>query len=642
MRKSFIFLPLFVPMAALAQTQIFPIPSASSGTAQQIQQAQSSASAAQAAALAAQAAAQNATNASSINSGTLGVARLPAQTVSFAAPVEQCSITHGGTYSGLHCQSHDPSKPAIAINTTDAVIIQNSLIESVYFGMSTANQCSLTLTNSTAIQIPSTFGGNPFLYANNCSTLTLTHNHITGFADGMYVAGWSGTGPLTISANRFDRTDDRAPSGDRPGKAGLGHAIIIAGGNYPMGAEISWNHIENLPFESATEDTINLYNAVGTAAHHIVVEHNFINGAHGNIGFQFAYSGTCMVTDGDGSVGFVDILNNRCIGFSNNGIAAAIGHDITISGNTAISTGQIANTDTPGTDAYLRDWLSRFSNDSNNNYLLGGGIYLCAYSATTCYNVTATNNTAGFIGPDGNGVAIRTDFINPAANAGTSVTMTGSTSISSSTDTSTLSTGSVAIAQATQEPTWMSEYAAANSTPVGSDNSIAGSINGQTASPTSGVVGSVAGHTGLYLPSSLDSRSLDVYRWSIFLTRPFLPFLCLGPVTQYYGGACATPDGLGNLSIPGLRAQNFATSGFSANANGNAFFLPVHVYTDSYFGNHDQAHIDLNTGNITSSGSSQFSSLSTNQAGQTGTTCTIAGYLTLTIDGILRKLGYCQ
>ena len=563
-----------------------------------------------------------------INAGAFSLLRLPAQNIGFGKLVEQCPITVGGTYTGLHCQSHDPAKPAIQIKTTEPVIIQNSLIESVGFGITTNDHCNLTLTNNTAIQITSgnaSLGGNDFLYANACTSLSVTHNSITGFPIGLLVAGWSGTGPLVIEANKIHRTEDRQSNGERPGKAGLGHAILIVG-RYPAGARIAWNHIENLPFEASTEDTINLYNAAGTAAHHIVVAHNFVDGAHGNIGFQFAYSGTGMVTDGDGSTGFVDILNNRVIGFSNNGIAAAIGHDIVISHNDAISTGQIANTDTPGTDAYLRDWLSRFSNDGNNQYLLGGGVNLCAYSATTCYNVTASNNRAAFIGPDGNGVALRTDFIDLAANRGTSVTMTGSTSVSPSSDTSTLSAGSVAIAQALEEPAWMAEYAAANKSPVGADDSIFGSIQGLAAGPVFGTVGSIAGHTGPYLPSSVDSQSLDVYRWSIFMAHPFLPSLCLGAVTQYYGGACLKRDANGNLNVQGLQVQYTLNVGTDSShlaaqfsMQSNTLYAPTNVF---------------NT--LTAQ------SISTNQASSTGTTCTIAGYLTLTVDGTPRKIAYCQ
>ncbi|MGI4813521.1 MAG: hypothetical protein ACRYGG_09345, partial [Janthinobacterium lividum] len=481
---------IFLPFAAYAQTS--GLPAYVSPATQQAQQAQ----------------AANASNASNIITGTLSVARLPAQTVSFGSPIEQLVITAPGTYSGLRIVNHNPTRPAIQVNTTGAVIIQNSMIESAQKGIGTMAGCNLTLTNNMGVQLPSgssALGGDDFLYANSCASLSATHNTITGFAAGFYIAGWSGTNTLSIRANEIFKTDDRYPNGDRPAQAGLGHAIIVTDGSFAGGADISYNHVQNSPFEASSEDVININDAYGTASNLIQVQHNLIDGAFGNVGYQYAYTGTGIITDGSGLTAFVNIANNHVVNFMNSGIETAIGHDITVAGNDTISTGQIPNRDTAGSDFYERDWLGAFPTTSAG-LTFGAGVQTCAYNSSTCYNITASNNTSGFIGPDATGTAARYDFANPAGNAGTSVTMAGSTSISPASETSTLSGGAVATAMAAELTAWRAEYDSANTTAPGSDKSLPGSVNGLAASSTFGAVGSIAGHMGAYLPSTADSR----------------------------------------------------------------------------------------------------------------------------------------
>ncbi len=353
--------------------------------------------------------------------------------VTFAGPV---SLNSGGTYQG-NWKSLDPNPnaAAVTINTTAAVTISNSCIESkgigIFASWNTPHGCpaNLTVTNTYGLGLnPNVVGQikGSFISAACMANLVVTSNHIEGWGYGVAYNQNNGnndgvTNTIKIKNNRFVNMDARYSDGNggflashTDPSSGIttdhaaGHDILLAGlyaNTSPPanprigmpGVEIAWNEFIKEPFLSAGEDVINLYESLGTSASPINIHDNFIFGAfpgdplsttygYFNGGGIAAGDGGDGVVQPDGSIvwpnaGYASVHDNQVVATLNYALGCAFGHDNTFYNNRAVGSGYLRN----GLISPLGNDGLGFYNDGNNE------------TSSYFYNNYFNNNTCGWV-----------------------------------------------------------------------------------------------------------------------------------------------------------------------------------------------------------------------------------------------------
>jgi hypothetical protein len=272
--------------------------------------------------------------------------------VGATAKIGPLRITRGGTYSGTYA-STNPSVPAVFIQTDEPVVLENSTLSSlgdlIYItGVSTGAQVTIKNVTGTALD-PGVAGlqRGRFIVAGQTTKLTATNNTMHGVSYGLLTGG-TAMNRVVFKYNLAYDMEDRASDGKGgllPVRPTLGHFVILQRMSVSNGAEIAWNQMRNTIGSTSMEDTINLYDALGTSDNPIAVHDNFLEGAASAA--TTYYTGDGITTDGPGNdggpeTGFVTITSNHVIHTAGGGIALAAGHDITAKGNHIVSCGRDA------------------------------------------------------------------------------------------------------------------------------------------------------------------------------------------------------------------------------------------------------------------------------------------------------------
>ena len=324
--------------------------------------------------------------------GLLGMApaRAQAPNVTYSGPLV---ITTGGTYTGNY-RSNDESVPAISIQTTQPVIIDNCIIAAVGDLVDASNGgATLTVRNSRAYALPQTSSNvrhGRFVEAVSARSLTIEHNyfeHTTGID--IYLWGGNGTAQqtLTIRYNKCLDIDGLMLNGQESWSNYIGMNGVLG----LVGAEIAWNEVINEPNKSWVEDNINFFNSGGVASSHVLVHDNYIQGAYPYPATSPNYAGSGLITDGDAASGstaasasaFVDAYHNQFVSTCA-AINIAAGHDNHFYENRIVTSGLLpdgsrlqANYAAAGLwNAYGKSGSVFFNNDMVNNtigfYFQGG------------------------------------------------------------------------------------------------------------------------------------------------------------------------------------------------------------------------------------------------------------------------------
>ncbi|MFC3833524.1 hypothetical protein [Deinococcus rufus] len=280
----------------------------------------------------------------------------------YAAPIV---ITAGGTYSG-NWESLDPTVPAVTVNTTAPVVIEDCRVRGRGRLISaTRPGTQLTVRGCTGQGLNpnvTTRGMGRFVHAEGFTSVTVERNTLTN-TSGIYLYAWNGQGtaPVTVRSNLARDLDGRFSDGQDGWQTAFYRVQFVqlnAVRNAPN-VEIAWNRVENTPGLGHVEDTINLYASSGTAGSPIRVHRNLIRGAYG-VPPSGSYSGGgIMLGDGSGSA-YQVAEQNTVLETSNYGVAVAGGNHMRVTGNTVLGTGQLADGTIldadPDAGIYLRDY----------------------------------------------------------------------------------------------------------------------------------------------------------------------------------------------------------------------------------------------------------------------------------------------
>ena len=321
-------------------------------------------------------------------------------------------ITSGGTYSG-NWVSEDANKPAITIDTSEPVVIQNATISSrgdLIHVNGVRDGANVTVRNVTGRALDPGIAGRPrgrFLFAYKAKAISVTHCTMTGVSFGVYVLGSTLTG-LSISNNIAHEMEDRASDGlgglmnKRPA---LGHFVIIGKSVAVHGGDIAWNQVIDTPGESSVEDVINISQTHGTSnAQPIRIHDNYLQGMSSPANSDNNYTGSGIMMDGPSddlqtATGFVAISNNQIVHTANAGIGINAGHDISATNNSIVSCGKDAS----------GSWMATTS-------AIGVAMWN-GYHSKVFFNNSISGTSGGLVRPNKDGRAETADAWTPDASA---------------------------------------------------------------------------------------------------------------------------------------------------------------------------------------------------------------------------------
>ncbi len=272
-----------------------------------------------------------------------------AVSVTYAAPI---TITKGGTYTGAW-ESTDADTPAVTVNTSEPVVIENCRIRSAGEGVSSYSQhANLTVRGCVGEGLTPSVAGKrkgAFVAVGVFESVVVENNLADGFGTGVRALNYgpdvSKTGQrLTVRYNIFRNIDGRTSDG----QGGYSSDPLGTGGNAvglntlrSANVEIAWNEIVNQPGKSRVEDIISTYESSGTPQNPIHIHDNYVQGGYAtDPAAEVNYSG-CGMQIGDAAnkddVGYTHIHDNQVINFENCGIGLSAGHDNEIDHNRIIS-----------------------------------------------------------------------------------------------------------------------------------------------------------------------------------------------------------------------------------------------------------------------------------------------------------------
>ncbi|MBC6607468.1 T9SS type A sorting domain-containing protein [Hymenobacter sp. BT188] len=299
------------------------------------------------------------------------------------------SITKGGTYSG-NWRSLDSRIPAISIETSEPVTIENSNIQSAGILIRAHYQNNdVTIRNTRGLALTPTIDNvrqGRFFDANNFKNAHLEHNYMeqtSGIYLANYVGDKSARQSIKVLYNQARNIDGRTRNG------GKEHVQFLQfnGVQGIRGVEVAWNEVVNTPNKSYVEDNINLYKSNGTSDSPILIHNNYIQGGYPVPATATNHSGGgILLGDGDPSFlaessGFVKCHNNQVVSMLNYGIAVANGHDIEIYNNRVVSSGYVDGQYLQSSNVGIYTWNSTSSNDTDAYY----------------FNISAHDNQIGYV-----------------------------------------------------------------------------------------------------------------------------------------------------------------------------------------------------------------------------------------------------
>ena len=275
----------------------------------------------------------------------------PAPAPVFSGPI---TITQGGTYSG-NWESTDPAVPAVSIQTSQPVVIENSRIRGVgHNGLIEGYGSDLTVRGSIFTGIRPNVRGVAApraLCLGDVHNLRFEHNLIS-HTGGVYLNNYRGDGTaantVTIRYNRSLNTDGRQSDGVGGILAGAQTIANFVQFNQLQGlpgADISWNEVRDEAYNSLAEDKINMYLSSGTATSPIRIHDNLIRGAYSqNPATDASYSGGGIIL-GDGTSTALEqnahawAYDNTVLDTVNYGVSIAGGSDMRLQRNVVLSSG---------------------------------------------------------------------------------------------------------------------------------------------------------------------------------------------------------------------------------------------------------------------------------------------------------------
>jgi hypothetical protein len=308
------------------------------------------------------------------------------EAITYSAPIV---ITAGGTYTG-NWESDDVNTPAIDIQTTQPVIIQNSIIRSksvcIHIAMAGAN---VTIKNNCAYGLnPGVVGGHAgrFINSSASNNLVIENNYIESTA-GIYILSFQGNGSssqtIGIKYNQFKNIEGRTSTGTGYRSDDVGfirvQAIQFDKVQNMSNVEVAWNEVVNEPYKSRSEDVINMYLSSGKPTSHILIHDNFINGSYPADVAKGSFSGGGIIADGNpttlaSATAYLEVYNNQIVATTNYGIAIACGHDNIMYNNRVVASGYLADNVTFLSAQNIGDYVYNihsnaffFNNNSYNN-----------------------------------------------------------------------------------------------------------------------------------------------------------------------------------------------------------------------------------------------------------------------------------
>ncbi|QDA58887.1 Ig-like domain-containing protein [Hymenobacter jejuensis] len=268
--------------------------------------------------------------------------------VTYSGPI---TITKGGTYSG-NWESQDSKTAAVKIETSEPVIIENSVIRSRgHLVMSMLNG-DVTIRNTRGYGLtPNVSGYSPgrFFESAKVKNVRLEHNYMEQTA-GIYIAGYAGDRSTNQSVkvlyNQARNIDGRFPGTTR---GAFAQFIQLNSAQGVRGMEIGWNEVINTANNSFVEDNINIFKSNGTSDSPLLIHDNLIQGSYPVVATDPGHTGGgIMLGDGNptslvDASGFIKCYSNQIIGTTHYGVAVANGHDIEVFDNRVVSGGYLAN-----------------------------------------------------------------------------------------------------------------------------------------------------------------------------------------------------------------------------------------------------------------------------------------------------------
>ena len=314
------------------------------------------------------------------------VSILSVKAQTYTSPI---TITSGGTYTG-NWLSNDPNIPAVNIQTTQPVIIQNSRIQSKGVLINIANTgANVTVKNVCAYGLnPGVAGLNAgrFIKSSNSNNLVIENNYIESTA-GIYILSFQGNGSasqtISIKYNQFLNIEGRASAGAAYRTDDVGYIKVQAVQfdkvqNKPN-LEIAWNQIINEPYNSRSEDVINMYLSSGTTTSPILIHDNYINGSYPAAVATGSFSGGGILADGNpttlaDATAYLSVYNNQVVATTNYGIGIACGHNNNMYNNRVVASGYLSDNVTfisaQNVGAYVDNLHSNPYFSNNNIYNL--------------------------------------------------------------------------------------------------------------------------------------------------------------------------------------------------------------------------------------------------------------------------------
>jgi hypothetical protein len=340
-------------------------------------------------------------------------------------------ITQGGTYSGTYT-STDPSVPAISVQTSASVTIQNSTITSAGNGVDSSLVANSNITVTECYfygTLPNVYGmrRGQGVHIVTPQSVDIAKNYFHGWLKPVEVQGGGKYGAsVNIDQNKIEDCDGRPSNGnggylldDPNGTAG---AIAIQD-LYNVAGGISWNYASNSR-DRTYGDMVSVYDCTGTSeSNPFYVYQNLID-MSGESVYNVQSTSGAITTDGDPGAGlvchYIDIISNTVI-HTTNGPGLAYGTHNYCDKNIVVGTnmtddGQTFVTFDVGIGGYRASDSDHFD---NNSVGLGSGPQ--TYPIYTGGGGTFSNNTLLY---QGQTVTLsdegywRNQWIEQAANSG--------------------------------------------------------------------------------------------------------------------------------------------------------------------------------------------------------------------------------
>lgn len=300
-------------------------------------------------------------------------------------------ITKGGTYTG-NWVSYDSEIPAVDIQTSEPVIIENSIVRGAgYLIKSWGYGCNVTVRNTEGYGLAPTpwkdyTKPRYFVTADVFKNVVVENCYLENTAGINITVEYLGNGTeeetIKIRYNKVRNIDGRIYD--------TLETVNFVGLNFrnPIRyAEIAWNEVINEPDNSIVEDNIAIYNTRGTPDSPIRIHNNYIEGAFPYPANAKDYSGGGIIsdspkTDSTKSTAYVEIYQNQLVGLGNYCISVAGGNNIKVYDNTAIVAGLFDN------GKRYKFWTS--------------GIWIKDYyKMKSTYNIEVSNNRLAVVGQNG-------------------------------------------------------------------------------------------------------------------------------------------------------------------------------------------------------------------------------------------------